>query len=135
MSKLGRGAAFGFALRFVLVFGVLIAPWPGWNLVYSHYFQAMGSMAFNPAGESNRSVVFQSASGQVPELDTRVTLKNAALADSSGKGLTLHTELDSRSIGWLPTALTIALVLATPIPWPRRLGALAGVLVLIHLFI
>ena len=50
MSKLGRGAAFGFALRFVLVFGVLIAPWPGWNLVYSHYFQAMGSMAFNPAG-------------------------------------------------------------------------------------
>ena len=35
----------------------------------------------------------------------------------------------------MPTALTAALVLATPISWRRRLIALAGGLVLIHLFI
>ena len=57
------------------------------------------------------------------------------MADSSGKALVKRTDIDSGSVGWVPTALTIALVLATPIPWPRRLTALAGGLVLIHFFI
>lgn len=35
----------------------------------------------------------------------------------------------------VPTALTIALVVATPIPWRRRAWALLGGLILIHLFI
>jgi hypothetical protein len=43
--------------------------------------------------------------------------------------------LDTRSIGWVPTALTMALILATPIPWRRRGAALAGGLVLVHCFI
>ena len=134
-SNFTRGLAMGFLLRFVAIFGILIAPWPGWNQAYSPYFQSLGQMAFNPAGESRRMVVFAPASGKIPWMDTRLTLENAELADDAGKGLVERTELDSRSIGWVPTALTIALVLATPIPWPRRLAALVGGLVLIHLFI
>ena len=130
-----RGPAMGFLLRFVAIFGLLIVPWPGWNQAYSHYFQSLGQMVFNPSGETRRMVVFAPASGKIPGMDTRLTLENAELADSTGKGLVEATELDSRSIGWVPTALTAALVLATPIPWRRRLIALAGGLVLIHLFI
>jgi len=124
-----------FLLRFVVIFGLLIAPWPGLNEAYSRYFQSLGQMAFNPAGEIRRMVVFSPASGKIPGLDTRLTLENAELADASGQGRVECSEIDTRSIGWVPTALTVALVLATPIPWKRRLTALAGGLALIHLFI
>ncbi len=134
-SKFTRGPAMRFLLWFLLIFGVLIAPWPGLNQAYSRYFQSLGQMAFNPSGESRRMVVFSPASGKIPGLDTRLTLENTELADASGQGRVERTEIDTRSIGWVPTALTVALVLATPIPWTRRLMALAGGLALIHLFI
>ena len=130
-----KGPAMKFLLRFVVIFGLLIAPWPGLNEAYSHYFQSLGQMVFNPAGETQRMVIFSPASGRIPGMDTRLTLENSELADASGKGLVKRTEIDTRSIGWVPTALTMALVLATPIPWMRRLTALAGGLVLIQLFI
>jgi hypothetical protein len=133
-GKFARRPAGLFFLRFMVVFGLLIAPWPGWNGIYAHYFQALGQMAFNP-GESKRVVEFKPNTGEFPQLDTQVTLGNLALADSSGRALVKRTEIDTRSIGWVPTALTGALVAATPIPWRRRLTALFAVLVLIHLFI
>jgi len=130
-----RAPNLGAALRFAVIFGLLIVPWRGWNEAYAHYFQALGQIAFNLPGETRRLVIFGPASGKKPGLDTSLTLANPALLDSTGRGLVETTELDARAIGWVPTALTGALVLATPIPWPRRLGALAGGLVLIHLFI
>ncbi len=72
--------------------------------------------------------------GQTGGLDTLIILQNTTLTAPDGEDAA-RREIDSRSIGWVPTALTIALVLATPIPWTRRLLALAGGLVLIHLFI
>jgi hypothetical protein len=130
-----KGLALKFLLRFLVIFGLLIAPWPGLNHAYSQYFQSLGQAVFNPSSESKRMVVFTPASGQIPVMDTRIVLENAELADASGKGLVKSTEIDTRSIGWVPTALTMALILATPIPWTRRLVALAGGVFLIHLFI
>jgi hypothetical protein len=118
-----------FLLGFVVVFGLLIAPWPGWNEAYAQYFRGFG------LGTGNRVVDFRPNTGPHPELDTELRLGNRALADSTGRALIERTEIPSRSIGWVPTALTMALVLATPIPWRRRLTALLGALVLIHLFI
>jgi hypothetical protein len=87
------------------------------------------------SGTGNRVVTFGPSSGRTPDLDTLITLGNTAVADGNGHGLAKGSEIPSRSIGWVPTALTIALVLATPISWKRRLLALVGGLVLIHLFI
>ena len=134
-SNFARGPGLGFLLRFVVIFGVLIVPWPGWNHVYSHYFQSLGQIAFNRPGAMPRMVVFAPATDNAAWIDTTMTLENAALADSSGNGPAKMAKIDSRSIGWVPTALTIALVLATPISWRRRLLALAGGVLLIHLFI
>lgn len=130
-----RGPALGFLLRFVVLFGLLIAPWPGWNQAYSRYFQSLGQMAFSSPGGSERKIMFEPAKGEYPGLDTRVTLENTALAANGDRNCARATELDSRSISWVPTALTVALVLATPISPRRRLAALAGGLVLVHLFI
>jgi hypothetical protein len=122
--------------RFVVIFGLLIAPWPGWNGVYGDYFRGLGEVAFS-RDEGKRVVVFApSEGGAVSQgLDTRMTLGNRDLTDGGGKGVVKRTDLDTRSIGWVPTALTMALILATPIPWRRRGAALAGGLVLVHCFI
>jgi hypothetical protein len=117
-SKLARDPILWFLLRFLVVFGVLVAPWPGWNGLYAQYFQSLGQVAFS-LGDANRVVDFKPATGQYPGLDTQVTLGNRALADSSGKALVQRAEIDSRSIGWVPTALTLGL----------------GGWVLVHLFI
>ncbi len=132
-NKLTRRVALGFLLRFAVVFGLLIAPWPGWNKAYSQFFQAFGGMVFS--GDGPREVKFAPYTDGKSPLDTQVTLINRALTDNTGHAQGRQTELDTRSIGWVPTALTTALVVATPIAWPRRLTALAGALVLIHLFI
>jgi hypothetical protein len=124
----------GFLLRFAVIFGLLIAPWRGWNEAYSHYFQSLYGFLFN-WGQTNRVVTLQPSPPSYAPLDTQVILANASLVDSAGRGPIRRTEFDSRSIGWVPTALTLALVAATPIPWRRRLAALAGGMVLIHLFI
>jgi hypothetical protein len=135
MNKFATKAALFFLLRFIVIFGLLIAPWPGWNQIYARYFQALGQMALGTPAGSKRVVIIGPASGKDPALDTRITLGNSTVSDGNGHGIACATEIPSRSIGWVPTALTLALVLATPIPWKRRLGALVGGLALIHLFI
>ena len=128
------GPTLGFLLRFVVVFGLLIAPWPGWNEGYAQYFRAFGQWTF---GQDNgpRVVIFAADDQAGSTLDTRISLGNRELLDANGKGLIKRTEINTRSIGWVPTALTIALVAATPVPWRRRVLALAAGLLLVHVFI
>ncbi|MEJ0001104.1 MAG: hypothetical protein WDO13_19275 [Verrucomicrobiota bacterium] len=82
-SKLLRHPAAGFLLRFVLIFGLLIAPWPGWNAAYAGYFRTVGQWAFSGGGK--RLVVF--VPNTVGTLDTRLKLGNRDLLDPSGRGL------------------------------------------------
>jgi type IV secretory pathway TrbL component len=133
-SKWARGPIFAFLWRFVVVFGLLIAPWPGWNALYAQYFQGLGQMMFS-SDDGKRFVNFGPVADKNSVLDTQITLGNRELEDSRGHAPVRSTGIDSRSIGWVPTALTVALVAASPIPWRRRLVALASGLVLIHLFI
>jgi len=126
----------GPLLAFAVIFGVLIFPWPGWNDVYGGYFRALGQAVFSRE-DSQRIVLFQAKRVEhgFSGLDTQVTLGNRALVDSSGKGRVVEIGLDTRSIGWLPTALTISLILATPVSWRQRGWALLWGLLLIHAFI
>jgi len=126
----------GAFLRFIVIFGVLVIPWPGWNAIYSSYFRALGEAAFSRQ-DTQRVVLFgqDQITHGFSSLDTRMTLGNRALADSSGKGKAKKITLDTRSIGWMPTALTIALILATPVPWRQRAWALLWGLLLVHAFI
>jgi hypothetical protein len=131
-----RNPLVGFLCWFALIFGLLILPWPGWNDLYGQYFRELGRTAFSRDGEK-RIVRFQHHELQhgFSTLNTQMTLNNRDLIDKAGKGLTATVDLDTRSIGWVPTALTAALILATPVPWRRRWWALFGGLILIHVFI
>lgn len=123
-------------VRFALIFGLLIIPWPYWNQIYSSYFRALGQATFS-LQDDQRIVRFEPKHVQhgFSSLDTQMTLSNRALIDSSGNGSGVTIDLDTRSIGWLPTALTMALILATPVPWRQRAWALLWGLVLVHAFI
>ncbi len=125
-----------FLGRFVLIFGVLILPWPGLNQMYGEYFRAIGQFAFS-RDTGSRVVQFapNDKQAKAPTLTTKLTLANRDLLDATGKGLVKRTEFDTRSIGWVPTALTVALIVATPIPWSRRATALAGGLLLSQLYV
>jgi len=126
----------GAVAWFIVIFGLLIFPWPGWNDIYGGYFRALGEAAFSRP-DSQRIVIFESADLHhgFTTLNTRMTLGNRALADSAGNGRAESVTLDTRSIGWTPTALTVALILATPVPWRQRAWALLWGLLLIHAFI
>jgi hypothetical protein len=131
-----RNPIFASLCRFALIFGLLILPWPGWNELYGEYFRALGQMAFSREGDT-RIVRFEPHELQhgFSSLNTRMTLANRDLVDSSGNGRVEMVDLDTRSIGWVPTALTVALILATPVSWRRRGRALLWGLLLIHCFI
>jgi hypothetical protein len=106
------------------------------NELYSSYFRALGEAAFTRQ-DDQRVVLFDSKHEQhgFSSLDTEMILGNRSLADSSGSGLAETVNLDTRSIGWMPTALTMALILATPVSWRQRAWALLWGLLLIHAFI
>ena len=125
-----------FVGRFGLIFLFLILPWPGLNQAYDHYFRALGQLAFS-RNDDQRLVRFSDPPPQpAPSgLTTRMTLGNRDLMGANGQGRGEVVDLDTRSIGWMPTALTVTLILATPIGWRRKAWALVWGLLLVHLFI
>ena len=127
-----RRAAFW---RFTFVYGLLIAPWPGFNDIYARYFRGMGQCVF--AKGNDRCILNFEA---VPQdlhhlLDTRIVLINRDQLDRNGQGPVRYLELSTRSLGWIPTSLVVALVVATPLPWRRRKWSLLFGLLAIHGFI
>lgn len=125
-----------FAALAALLYLAFILPWPGAHDAYARGFCAFARLVcaenagprvlrFNvvPPDQRNRG------------LDTSVTIANRALLDARGTAPAVRLDLDSRGIGFLPTALTLALVLATPLPWPRRLLRLIPALAAIHALI
>ncbi len=122
--------------KFAIIFGLLLFPWPGWYAAYSSYFRALGGTFFTREYEQ-RIVHFRAkeVQRQFSGLDSEMLIGNRAFTDSHGKGPGRSVGLDTISIGWTPTALTIALILATPVPWRQRGWALLWGLILIHAFI
>jgi hypothetical protein len=125
-----------FLLRFAVIYGLLIVPWPGWNALYGQGFRAVGEAVFGR--NDGQCVLYFEPHRQTQGLaavDSRIVLGNPQQADSSGKGPAQLLSIDTRSIGWVPVATTAALILATPISWRRRALALLWGLLSIHAFI
>ena len=58
MKPLLHNPIAGFLLRFVLIYGLLIFPWPGWNELYGEYFRGLGQVVFS-RDDGNRLVLFE----------------------------------------------------------------------------
>ena len=125
-----------FLCCFVPVYALLIIPWPGSRDLYGSYLRSAARFVLAQSN-SRRILRFEEVpvSKRNRTLDTRITVANREQLDASGSGRAVMLDLDSHGIGWVPTALLIALVVATPVSWPRRLRALFWGLLAVHTFI
>jgi hypothetical protein len=130
-----RRIVVAFLLQFAAFYGLLIAPWPGWRNAYGSFFRGLTGAVF--AGEKGPTTVqFRPAEKPPrPEIDTEILLVNHAEIDAAGRGPARILGLDSRGVGWVPTALLLALVAATPLSWCRRWRALLVGLLLVHSYL
>lgn len=124
---------FRFFVVFASLYGTLIFPWPGWNAIYGKGYRGLNGLFL--ASEGPGKIVRFRASDPGKPLDTEIVVIEAGQAPVNGMFKARILCLDSRGVGWIPTALLMALIISTPIPWRRRLWALAIGMVTIHLFI
>jgi len=122
-----------FLCWFVPVYTLLIVPWPGSRDLYGSYLRSAAKLVL-AQNNSRRILRFEEVpvSKRNRTLDTRITVANREQLDASGSGHAVMLDFDSHGIGWVPTALLIALVVATPVSWTRRSQALAWGLLAIH---
>lgn len=119
----------------VLLYALAVTPWPGAQEAYSRYFCSFARLMFSERTDE-RILHFNTvpAIQRNRTLDTRVTVIRPP-PDAGSSGSTVMLDLDSRGLGWIPTALFCSLVFATPLSWPRRLRALLLGLLAVHVLI
>ena len=86
----------GFVCRFAVIYGLLIAPWPGWDDLYGRYFENLGGAVFSH--ESGlREVVFEPHPFQhgFTSLTSQMTITNRDPHLAKGK---YKAETDRKSV-------------------------------------
>jgi hypothetical protein len=126
--------ALSFAGRFVLVYALLAAPWPGLGVASQGWPRFCGTALFGSFG--TKGVVAFSAfpAAGADDFDTIIHIGNRAELDADQGGRFASVRINIRELAYLPAALGIALILATGISWRRRFVALAWLLVWMHVF-
>lgn len=118
-----------FFLRLVIIYMLLVAPWPGVREAYSSAYRWAASAVFGQFGASG-GADFEPISKPFKNNDTEINTYNLR----TGRPIALNYH-DTRLTGYLLTAETLALILATPLAWSRKWKALLWGLVLVHLVI
>ncbi len=124
-----RGLIARFFFRVLLFYGLLaLVPWTGLFEGYSAFSRAAGNAVFGSFG-SGGMVRFRPLPEASGGMDTEIAIRNVR---SPVVGRLPHS---NRFSGYLPTVETAALILATPIAWPRRWKALLWGMLLINGFV
>jgi hypothetical protein len=113
----------------LLIYAALIAPWPGLMDGYRAFFRAGGNLLFGHLG-SAASVTFMPLSSMDHTKDTTLVLMKKRPPPARGE-----MDITSVYMGYRPMVFFVALALATPIPFRRRLRTLVLGLVLVNMFI
>ena len=132
----------GFCVRFLVVFVLLVAPWPGVAAGYASLFARGATVVFGSFGpiRARFTPIADLTPGHLlpgvappiatEVLDTRIEVRTR---DEPEKLRYMRTS--SWQIGYRPTAFLVALVLASPIPWRRRARALLWGLLSINAYV
>jgi hypothetical protein len=122
-------------VRFLVVYVLLSIPWPGFTQVYSACFRAVAGAIFTRFSGGNE-LTFEKLEGNQPhQWDTRIEIANPARMRSDGSGPVRDLDFGAHGFGWGPMAMLIALVVTTPLPWPRRRRVLLVGAIWLHVFI
>lgn len=122
----------GGVTRVVVIYVVLLlAAWPMLGGVYSAVFRSAGEALFGSFG-SEGVVEFRAANASVSGgiHENRMYLWNRRNPNAY-----FQVTNSTRYVGYVPTILVIALIVATPVPWARRGWALLWGMMIVHCFI
>jgi len=118
----------GGLLRCAVVYAVLIVPVWGGLSAYRWAFCHVGNALFYRVGDGGQ-VRFEAIDATDRAADVTLRLFNRR---TSAGG---HTNIKTADTAYRPTAFLIALIVATPIPWPRRRWALLWGIAAVTLFV
>ena len=114
-----------YFLRFAVLYALVLAPWPGWRVTYGEYFRALGNMLYGHRGGTWTAYLEPCLRTKgFASMDSQIVLYDNRAVDGDGKVRVSLLGIDSRSIGWLTTGLTLTLILASPLPLRQRSTAL-----------
>jgi len=116
-----------FLLLAAAIYAALLAAWPMAGGVYARGFRATGNYLFGSMGGA--SVRYRAAAQTIVYADTDVVVRNLRTGDEAAR------PMSTRYRGYYPAAMLVALAVATPLPWRRRLRALAWGLVVLQALI
>lgn len=126
----------------VVLYGLAIVPWPGGEQSYARAFARcadyLASDVWKGAGvfRSGGQVRVYALTDQEREKTPTHDLKLVCGRMRSGQpALTEKPRTSARHLGYMPTVVTVSLILSTPLAWRRRLGALLLGLLCVHGFI
>lgn len=109
---------------FIVTFTVLMLPWLGLAESYKGLVCKMGTWWFY-SESSQREVIFHNtADKSMHPTFAKIEIANRKLLHRDGSGPIRLVNFDVRGLAWSPTALVIALIVATPIPFRRKILAL-----------
>jgi hypothetical protein len=118
-----------FVARFVAVYAILMAAWPGLSAGYGSIYRAAADLLFGSRGPTHSVRIARVDPGRSRDAtwqrDTVIVLEIAGESVGHRPIPAFATER-SRYTGYVPTAIAVALVAATAVPWRRR--ALASLL-------
>lgn len=116
-----------FFVRFLIVYGLLMAPWPGLQVAYRKLLTTGGDFVFGSSGfpEGKR---FHAVDDK-GEADTKIFVRHRRVS-----GL-VSMNINSRQVGYLPTVVLTSLILATPILLWRRVRAFFWGFLLVNGFV
>lgn len=126
---------FCFLGSFTLIFVILTLPWLQVSEGYLSLFRGMISLFFSREG-GRMEVVCRDHPDQVSRpAFARIEIANRDLLKSDGSGPIRNVDCNATVVGWMPTAMLIALVFASPVSWKRRVEAVLMGVVSLHILI
>jgi len=99
-----------FAGRFLLIFVLLTLPWPGFRESYCRLIRSEAHWLLTTTLKNVIVIIEDNDDPQHPSVDTRITLGNRRDIRADGTGPVRVIVIDSRSLGWMPNAMFIALM-------------------------
>ncbi len=120
-----------FLVKGLIIYGLLFVPMTFYDQVYGGFYRKVAGVFF---GRFRENGFVQFREWKKPEV-TRVYIGNYTLARPDGTTPAASFDVNTRYMGYIPTIFLMALILASPVKWKRRLIALAVGLILVTLLI
>jgi hypothetical protein len=120
-----------FLLKTIVIYGALSAPLSFYDEAYGRFYRNLAGVFFSHFRETG----FVKFSERPEPESTHLNIGNTALIRPDGSTETYGININTRYLGYLPTILLISLVLSSPVPWKRRLIALAAGMILVYALI